>query len=235
VPVTLDALIADVEAETSSPDPLALLATASSMSADIDELTDALVSHFVDRCRRAGRSWADIGGSLGVSKQAVQKRFTHHGREPAGWDRFTERTRSVVLEHAPAAAKALGHGWVGTEHLLLGFWGEPACVAVTVLEQLGVTAELVRDDITARVAAGEHLRAEFTPRAWTAVDGAAQQAIVLGHNYVGTEHVLLALVSGAGGMAEEILVARGVDRDALWPLLITLLSGFVQKKKAGGA
>lgn len=233
--VTLSSLIASVEERAGSSEPLDLLAAASATVDEIDDLTDALLSHFVDRCRRSGHSWAEIGSALGVTKQAVQKRFTRPAGEPTGWDRFTERTRRVVLEHAPAAARSLGHGWLGTEHLLLGFWGEPACLAVRALEQLGVTHDRVRDAVTQRIERGEHREPSYTPRAWAAVDGAARQALELGHNYVGTEHVLLALLGGVGGMAEEILVDLGAGRDAVQPVLLDMLTAIVQSRQQPGS
>ena len=117
---SLAALIEEVEHASPSPEPLALLETASASARNLDDLTDSMLSHFVDKCRRSGHSWAEIGGALGVSKQAVQKRFTSEMIDPEGWDRFTERARRLVTDHAPAAAESLGHNWVGTEHLLLG-------------------------------------------------------------------------------------------------------------------
>lgn len=228
--ITLSQLIESVEEHAPSDDPLDLLATASATAADVSDLTDSMLSHFVDRCRKAGCSWSEIGNHLGVSKQAVQKRFTRPPGEPRGWDRFTDRTKQVVLEYAPQAAISLGHGWVGTEHLLLGFWGVPECVATKVLEQLNVTRDAVEKAVKARVERGDHQEPTFTPRAWSAVNGAAQRALEWGHNYVGTEHILLALVSGAGGMAEEILAEAGVDRGKVQPVILEMLSGFVRRR-----
>lgn len=227
---TLTGLIETVEHQTGSEDPLELLAVASLTATDLTDLADAMLSHFVDRCRKAGCSWADIGGALGVSKQAVQKRFTRQSMEPVGWDRFTGRTKKLVLEHAPEAAVALGHGWVGTEHVLLGFWGDEECLAAKVLDRLSVSRQQVEDAIKERVALGRHLEPTFTPRALAAVNGAAQQALELGHNYVGTEHVLLSLLAGVGGMAEEILAEMDVSRGTAQPVVIEFLSGFVQRR-----
>src|SRR6187200_456355 len=122
---SLDELISEVRNTAPGPEPLVLLETAALHAQQLGELSDAMLSHYVDQARRAGHSWAQIGGALGVTKQAVQKRFTVERTEPAGWDRYTERARRLVWEHAPAAAESLGHSWIGTEHLLLGFYAEP--------------------------------------------------------------------------------------------------------------
>lgn len=227
---TLTQLIETVEHHTGSDDPLELLAVASLTATDLSHLSDAMLSHFVDRSRKAGCSWAAIGSALGVSKQAVQKRFTHES-EPVGWGRFTGRARQLVVEHTPAAAVSLGHGWVGTEHLLLGFWTDEECLAAKVLNRLGVDRDQVEEAINERVEQGQHLEPTFTPRAWSTINGAAQQALELGHNYVGTEHVLLALLAGTGGMAHDILDQLGISRDKAQPIVIELLSGFVQRRQ----
>ena len=227
--IELEVLIRSVEHDADSDAPLDQLAAASSTVAQLGDLGDSLLTHFVERCRSAGHSWSEIGGSLGVTKQAVQKRF--RGDEPVGWNRFTPRTRRVVLEHAPAAAVSLGHGWTGTEHLLLGLWGEPACLAVVILERLGVTADRVRDEVAKRVERGDHLEPTMTPRALAAVDAARREAVQLGHNYIGTEHLLLALLGAEQGMAAEILAHLEVTRDKVLPPLLELLSGYVATKK----
>ena len=126
---SLDELITEVRTTAPSDEPLVLLETAALSAQRLGELSDAMLSHYVDRARRAGHSWAEIGGALGVTKQAVQKRFTVERAEPAGWDRYTERAKRLVQEHVPAAAESLGHSWIGTEHLLLGFYAEPEALA----------------------------------------------------------------------------------------------------------
>ena len=125
---TLSALIEDVKATAPSRAPLDLLATASSNASEMNDLTDAMLSYFVDRCRFAGHSWAEIGVALGVTKQAVQKRF-NHAEMPPMWERVTPRARRVVELHAPAAALELGHNFVGTEHILLGLYDEAGGIA----------------------------------------------------------------------------------------------------------
>jgi ATP-dependent Clp protease ATP-binding subunit ClpA len=213
--ITLSTLIDEVEARSPSPEPLDLLATASSTVEQVSDTSDALLSHFVDRSRRAGHSWTEIGAALGVTKQAVQKRFTATHSAPRGWDQFTPRARRVVEVHALAAAAELGHTYVGTEHLLAGMWGEPECVASRVLEAAGLTRPLVVEAIDARVPRGQQGKGGFTPRAWAALENASRIADELGHTYVGTEHLLLSLMTGVGGMATEILAARDVTAETV--------------------
>jgi len=99
-------LIVTVEADTGTEDPLARLATASAMAGELVDTSDALVGHFVDRCRTAGHTWAEISESLGVSRQAAHKRYSPVPRELSRW---TERAKAV-LGASVDAARGLGHG-----------------------------------------------------------------------------------------------------------------------------
>jgi ATP-dependent Clp protease ATP-binding subunit ClpA len=221
--VTLSALIADVEMRAPSSAPLDRLATAARTADGVAETADALLSHFVDRSRRAGHSWTEIGAALGVTKQAVQKRFTAEHAEPRGWEQFTARARAVVEAGAAEAAAEFGHGYLGTEHLLLGLWSQPGCVAVNALEALGVQRDAVVAGVHARVAPGTAGRGGYTPRAWIAIENSRQVAAELGHNYVGTEHLLLSLLRGVGGLAEEILRDLDVSYDRVRAQVLTEL------------
>jgi hypothetical protein len=229
MPPTLSVLIDEVEQTAPTDAPLDLLATASSNVEELTDLTDALLSHFVDRCRRAGHSWAEIGQSLGVTRQAVQQRFTpDKRREPKGYERFTARARRVLDEHTSAASRELGHVYSGTEHILLGLWGEPEGIAAVALEQLGVTRDRVRSailELTPQGTADEPLGG-FTPRAWVAMGNTVGEAVKLGHNYVGTEHLLLALLGGVGGMAAAVLQGFDVDHERATAKVVELLSGY---------
>src|SRR5690349_1790766 len=118
--ISLDALIQEVEQSSPSKEPLELLATASSTGLELTETTDALLSHFVDRSRRAGHSWSEIGQALGVTKQAVQKRFTGEKQWLRGSQLLTPRAQTTLSTHAEKAAQELGQPSIGTEALLLG-------------------------------------------------------------------------------------------------------------------
>src|SRR5262245_54514394 len=114
---TLQELIATVEADAASTDDLVRLEAAARVAADLEDVADGTLTHFVDQCRRNGRSWAEISRSLGVTKQAVHKRFS----VTPSFDRFTLRAKGA-LEGAAASARRLGHNYVGTEHVLLGLF-----------------------------------------------------------------------------------------------------------------
>ena len=161
---SLDDLITEVQTTAPSDEPLVLLETAALSAQRLGEQSDAMLSHYVDRARRAGHSWAEIGGALGVTKQAVQKRFTGERTEPVGWERYTERARRLVQEHAPAAAASLGHGWIGTEHLLLGFYAEPEALAPRILLEFGLDRDRVIAGIGARIDNVFSGRGPLTPR-----------------------------------------------------------------------
>lgn len=229
---TLDSLIREVQEE--SDDALVQLELASRKAADLAELGDSLLTHFVDRCRRSGRTWAEIGGHLGVTRQAVQKRFVDLVGEGVTFERFTMRARQA-LDRAEEVAGSLNHSYVGTEHQLLALFDIEGGIAARALEALGVTRSAAEKAVLARVGKGPNPTAgpyPFTPRARKVLEETVNVAIDLGHNYVGTEHLLLGLYRGQDGIALQVLEELGADRDAAKDQVVKLLSGYVQKRKA---
>src|SRR5215469_2139593 len=138
-PPTLQELIDTVRRDAGTENPIDQLAIAAVTASDLEQTTDALLGHFVDRCRRAGSSWSEISAALGVTKQAVHKRFagplaerlTSMTSAPT-FERFTPRARNV-LAAAAGAAGANDHAVIGTGHLLLGLYTEPEGIAAKVL------------------------------------------------------------------------------------------------------
>jgi hypothetical protein len=134
------------------------------------------------------------------------------------FERFTERARQVVVL-AQEQARALNHDYIGTEHILLGLLCEEEGLACRVLESLGVTAELVRAQVVRVVGSGEAEGATgpipFTPHAKKVLELALREALGLGHNYIGTEHVLLGLVHDDDGVAARILVDLDADPEKI--------------------
>src|SRR5580704_8752581 len=125
-PPSLQELIDTVRLDTATDNPVDQLVTAASTVADLEDTSDALLGHFVDRCRREGRSWSEISGALGVTKQAVHKRFAASVADqiiasiPAPtFERFTARAR-VVISSAALAARDAGREKVSSVHILLG-------------------------------------------------------------------------------------------------------------------
>src|SRR5688572_20627965 len=204
--IQLDALFDEVAVRSPSSDPLDLLATAAATVTELNETADALLSHFVDRCRHAGHSWNEIGVALGVTKQAVQKRFTEK-QWLKGANLLTPRARATLTTHAESAARELGHSYVGTAALLLGIWGEPKGLAAAALKKTGVTRGKTKSAIESIASPGDGTGEGYTPRAWAAMEHCISIAATMGHNYVGTEHILIALLSGE----EESVAVKALD------------------------
>jgi ATP-dependent Clp protease ATP-binding subunit ClpC len=129
------------------------------------------------------------------------------------FERFSDRARRVVVE-AQHEARALGHDYIGTEHLLLGLIGEGGGVGAKALESLGVSAEALRAAVAEIVEPGEQspsAHIPFTPRAKQVLRLSLAEALRFGHNYIGTEHLLLALIQERDGVAGQVLAAAGAD------------------------
>ena len=207
---TLQELIDGVRSDASGEDPLVHLSQASKTVTDLEQTSDALLGHFVDQCRRSGCSWSEISGALGVSKQAAHKRFS---LDVPSFERFTDRARSVLAQ-SQEEAQRLGHGFVGTEHLLLALFESPDGVAARVLGEFGITRSMAETQILSLIKRGttsEQGRLPFTPRAKEAVRSAVGEALKLGHNYVGTEHLLLGLFIDGESVAAKVLVGLGAN------------------------
>jgi Clp amino terminal domain, pathogenicity island component len=220
----LRGLIATVRADAASDDALDQLATASTTVAELEEVADAALAYFVDRCRFSGRSWSEISRALGVTKQAAHKRFSF--ASPA-LERFTPRARAL-LPGAEAEARRLGHNYVGTEHILLALFADPASLAARILDEAEIARSTIDQhvlNITPRGSAADEAP-PFTPLATACIDKAGAEARRLGHNYVGTEHVLLALFSEPEGLAAKVLTQLGATYDNFRDRVIEKLSDF---------
>lgn len=238
LPVRLDDLIEVVVA--ASPEdagPLEHLATAMLLSERLGELADHLIGHFVDQARRSGASWTEIGRSMGVSKQAAQKRFVPRadGPDPAESgvaSRLTQRTRRV-LEQAQEEARSAGHAQVEGVHLVLGLLHEPEALAAKAIEAQGVSLDAVRE--AARKALPPSTGATVTGHVPFGVEAkrlrnlTVREALRLGHNYLGTEHLLLALLSdeGSGG---RVLADLGVTKAAAEQWITEALAEIVRRR-----
>ena len=228
---SLHELITTVHAETATDNPLDQLAAASATVAALEEVGDALLGHFVDQCRRRGHSWSEISGSLGVTKQAAHKRFSIASSPTA--DRMTERARTA-MRAAVDAARLLGHRYVGTEHVLLGLYEPARGVAAQILVDAGITRARVEEQVLAvaprHAALGPDEAVPFTPRAAASIEHAISEALTLGHNYVGTEHLLLALFADTDAVAATILLDAGATYDQVRARVIEMLSGYTTPK-----
>ncbi len=275
-PPTLQELIDTVRQDAGTEDPIGQLEVAAATASDLEQTTDALLGHFVDRCRRAGRSWSEISAALGVTKQAVHKRFAGPlaervaattGRptfEPftmrATFERFTMRARNVLVA-ANGAAEDSGHRMIGTGHLLLALYSEPEGIAAKVLLAMEVSREQVAVALQtawARAAAADELvgrvdgsdaeadashdqqdasappaqpddpagRRPMSPRARAALVNALAVALEFGHNYIGTEHILLGLYREPESLAARVLNEIGPEPAEAQTRVAELLRGY---------
>ena len=143
------------------------------------------------------------------------------------FERFTDRARQVVLL-AQEEARMLNHGYIGTEHILLGLIREGHGVAATALESLGISLEAVRQQVEEIIGRGQHVSSNqipFAPPAKEVLELSLREALQLGHNYIGTEHILLGLIREGDGVAAQVLVKLGADHDRIRQQVIQLLQG----------
>src|SRR6202167_1792444 len=144
------------------------------------------------------------------------------------FERFTDRTRRVLVL-AQEEARLLNHNFIGTEHILLGLIHEGEGVAAKALESLGVSLEAVREKVEETIGpAGTSTTGSppFTPLAKKVLELSLREALQLGHNYIGTEHMLLGLVREGEGVAAKVLVSLGADLSRVRQQVIQLLSGY---------
>jgi len=150
------------------------------------------------------------------------------------FERFTERARQVVVL-AQEEARALKHNYIGTEHILLGLLREEEGLAARVLESLDITLERVRAQVVRIVGSGEEVtsgQVPFTPRAKKVLEIALREALSLGHNYIGTEHILLGLARENEGVAARILLDFDADSEKIRNHVIRMLSGPAGRESA---
>src|ERR1017187_5586397 len=153
------------------------------------------------------------------------------------FERFTERARQVVVL-AQEEARTLKHNYIGTEHILLGLLREEEGLAARVLESLDITVERVRAQVVRIVGSGEEVTSgqiPFTPRAKKVLELALREALSLGHNYIGTEHILLGLVRENEGVAARILLDFDADSEKIRNEVIRMLSGPGSRQRGSGA
>ncbi|MGO4613697.1 Clp protease N-terminal domain-containing protein [Nocardia sp. 2YAB30] len=204
----------------------------------LGEVADHLIGHFVDQARRSGASWTDIGVSMGVSKQAAQKRFVPKAPDPAGasamdpnagFARFTVRARAVVMA-AQEAARAAGNPEIAVGHLVLGLLTEPDSLAVQLITH-GVELDAVAAAAAASLpaSAGEvPALIPFGPEAKKVLELTFREAVRLVHNYIGTEHILLALLEQENGSG--LLSDLGIEKAKTEAHLVELIASIVPGK-----
>jgi hypothetical protein len=235
-PVPLDNLITYVKTLHAQGGPLDNLSDAMVVSARLDEQSDALIGYFVDQARRSGASWSQIGASMGVTKQAAQKRFVRD-MVPDGqqvFSRFTQRARNTL----GAAGQLAGTDPIAAAHLAAALLAEPEGLAAKIIVRAGLTGE----QICAAVGAGPVAPAgdvdaaalrelTFGDEGKAVFKGTLKAALRLGHNYIGTEHLLLGILF-ADSPAAQALVSLGLDPGTAERLLTAEIEEVQARRKA---
>lgn len=233
-PVRLDDLINTIKRVHS--DVLDQLTDAMLAAEHLGEVADHLIGHFVDQARRSGASWTDIGKSMGVTKQAAQKRFVPRAEVTTldpGFERFTPRARNAVVAAQNAAHQA-HNSEITPDHLLLGVLNDPGALATALLNAQQVDAESIRSTVTLPPAGDEPPELiPFSGPARKALELTFRGALRLGHNYIGTEHMLLALLELEDDAGP--LHRAGVDKERIEADLIAVLESVAAGKGDGGA
>ncbi|MCV7358179.1 Clp protease N-terminal domain-containing protein [Mycolicibacterium fluoranthenivorans] len=221
--VSLDTLIRAIKSVHG--DALDQLADAMLAAEHLGEVADHLIGHFVDQARRSGASWTDIGARMGVTKQAAQKRFVPKGDtiDPnEGFARFTPRARAAVVA-AQDAARDAGNTEITPEHLILGLLADEGSLGVAAVKAQGIDAATIRDAVQLPPDTGEKLDlVPFSGPAKKVLELTFREALRLGHNYIGTEHLLLAVLESEDGTGP--LHSAGIDKVRAETDVVALLS-----------
>ena len=214
----------------------------------LGEVADSLIGHFVDQARRSGASWTEIGQSMGVTKQAAQKRFVPKGSVqfegiPSGpgekfGERFTDRARM-----AEGAARKLAfkhrNREILPEHVALAMLRDQEGMAARAIAALGVSVEAASEALAAALppaAAGELVPEDvrFGPRSKHVLKLAVHEALSLGHNYIGTEHLLLGVIKEEEAQGGGALTGLGLTEKRVREWLIPELALLAAKKRRTG-
>ncbi|WP_375488176.1 Clp protease N-terminal domain-containing protein [uncultured Mycobacterium sp.] len=231
-PVRLDDLISAIKHARA--DVLDQLSDAVLAAEHLGQVADHLIGHFVDQARRSGASWTDIGKSMGVSKQAAQKRFVPRADMAAldpdqGFGRFTPRARNAVVAAQNAAHEARNRE-ITPDHLVLGLLSDPDALATKLLKEQQVDPDAVRAAVALPPACDEPPQlVPFSGPARKALELTFREALRLGHNYIGTEHLLLALLELDG---DGPLHRAGVDKERAEADLTSVLESIVAGRGA---
>jgi len=254
-PVRLDELITYVRNQDGTA--LDHLSASVRISEHLGELADHLIGHFVDQARKTGASWTEIGQSMGVTKQAAQKRFVPRDTDWQNlladafrahpFSRFTPRARRT-LTAAQEEARALRHDQIVPGHLALGLLHEPEGLASRAIAELGVTPEAAREALVAALppaglapaglapaGAGEPAgNIPLTPRARKVLELTLREALLFGHNYIGTEHLLLAVLDDEEGSGGGALTGLGISKERARGWFVAEIERITEAKRQAG-
>ncbi|MBV7695991.1 Clp protease N-terminal domain-containing protein [Streptomyces sp. TRM70350] len=233
--IRLDDLIAAIKKVHD--EPLDQLQDAVLAGEHLGDVADHLIGHFVDQARRSGASWTDIGKSMGVTRQAAQKRFVPKESmdlDPSqGFSRYTPRARAAVVA-SHSEAKHARHAEGLPEHLVLGLLADPEGLGAKAITAQGVTLEAVREAAEAVLPPSAEEAPELVPYGSDSkkvLELTFREALRLGHNYIGTEHILLALLEFENGRG--VLSGLGITKQGVEEYVAEALAQFAQQAKEG--
>jgi len=243
-PVRLDELISYIKNTEGTA--LDQVSAAVRISEHLGELADHVIGHFVDQARKTGASWTEIGQSMGVTKQAAQKRFVPKASnwgdllsgvfpsDPVKFSRFTDRAKRAVIAARQEATRRQNDR-VLPEHLILGMLHEQEGFAARAIAALGVSPEAARAAIGAVLPAA--MPDEVTPghvpfdsRAMKVLELTLREALALGHNYIGTEHILLGLLEEEESLGGGTLADLGITKERVLAWLVPALEQMAAAK-----
>ncbi|HTX28698.1 MAG TPA: Clp protease N-terminal domain-containing protein [Streptosporangiaceae bacterium] len=247
-PVRLDDLIGYVTSQDGTA--LDHVSAAVRISDHLGELADHLIGHFVDQARRSGASWTEIGQSMGVTKQAAQKRFVSKGpdlNEAFGrilwgsgekFGRFTDRAKRTIIGARQEAIRRRNEQ-VLPEHVVFGLLHEQEGMAARAIAALGVPAEAAREALAAALPPGlprepDKGHVPFDSRSKDVLKFALREALSLGHNYIGTEHILLGVLEEEDAQGGGALTGLGITTDRAREWLIPELKRLGEEKRRAG-
>ncbi|GAA2252166.1 Clp protease N-terminal domain-containing protein [Streptomyces amakusaensis] len=239
-PVRLDDLIEAIKAAHSGA--LDQLSGAIVAADYLGEVADHVIGHFVDQARRSGASWSEIGKSMGVTRQAAQKRFVSKDGGEAqdldpsqGFSRFTPRAKSVIVA-AQNEARAAGNERITPVHLTLGLVTEREALASRAILAQDIPLDAVRQAAAEALPVAVEEVPELIPYdagARKALELTYRQALRLGHNYIGTEHILLALLEQEEGAG--VLTGVGVDKATAEAYIAEFVAEILAARQKGDA
>ena len=210
----LGRLVETIEREHPDAGSAGQLRAAVAVAEDLRLLGDQVLDRFVRSARAKGSSWTEIGEALGVSKQGAQQRYTQVRRGaiqpwPAGFSAAAQ----AVIARSVDEARALGHRYLGTEHVLLGLLSADGGLAAEALSRLGLTHDDTRASVVDVIGRGQYAGESLgaTPRTKRTFEAARQEAKRLGHRCPEPEHLLLGLFSVSHGVARELLEAQAPE------------------------
>jgi hypothetical protein len=245
-PVRLDELISYIKNTEGTA--LDQVSAAVRISEHLGDLADHLIGHFVDQARKTGASWTEIGQFMGVTKQAAQKRFVPKASDlgdlfsgafppdPIKYSWFTDRAKRVVVAAVEEGAIKRRHDRVLPEHLLLGLLHEQEGLAARAIVALGVSPEAARAALGAALPAAMpdgkpssgHI--PFDSRTMKVMELTLREALALGHNYIGTEHILLGLLGEEESLGGGTLAGFGITKERTLAWLVPVLEQMAAAK-----